>query len=67
MCERIASLGDMMTNRKYGQILIESMPSTYSHVQELIASAALISRNPAFSSDISKLIIDEYTPDREES
>ena len=60
MRERLASLGDTMTDRKYGQILIGSMPSMYSHVRASIASAALISHNPASSTDIAKLIIDEY-------
>jgi hypothetical protein len=60
MREQLAAMGETVTDTKYAQILMGSLPPSYASTLGSIAAAAELSNNPVTPRIVLKLAIDEY-------
>ena len=60
MREKLASMGETITDRKFGQLLLGSMPPSYASVRTALSGIALTQSTKPTTSIVTKLIIDEY-------
>ena len=60
MREKLASMGETISDRKFSQVLLGSMPASYSGVRTSVSGITLMQNVQPTTSIVTTLIIDEY-------